>query len=193
MKVMRVEDKYRILLDGEYLPEEIVQSKLDNSLAYFKDAVEKFRSSLKEYATGYNLENNVIKYLLNHACFDVDDGKNWKLEDLFDEIENLQKYLKTSTDVIPSYEESETILDKGFKDEWGDSQIFEKKLEDNEEREVVEELYQTKDGFVHRKRTTIWEKTDYGRHSKEIKYEELPIDEDLKRVLDNSQSFMKLV
>ena len=54
MKVMRVEDKYRILLDDEYLPEEIVQSKLDNSLAYFKDAVEKFRSSLKEYATGYN-------------------------------------------------------------------------------------------------------------------------------------------
>lgn len=191
LKSMKIDDKYRILMDGEHIPEEITQSELDNALSQLKSAADNLLSMINNVSNEYNVKGDIIKRLFSNACLDSDNGGKWRIEALSYEIDMLQKYLKDSSDNVPSIEESETIYDYGYKNTWLDSEIFEKKLEDNDEREVVEEVF-IKDGtFVHRKRTTEWEKVDYGRHSKSIIYEDLPIDDDLKRILENSRNFMK--
>jgi hypothetical protein len=191
MIVMKVGDNYRVLFDGEHLPSEIQQEELDSYLKELTDAVNVLRTFLSDAYESHELKYNILKEILNSACVDYQDGRNWKLDDIIYETEKVQEYLNTTEDTIPSYEESETIEDYGYREEWFDSGIFEKKLIDTDEREVVEELLLKGGKFLHRKRTIIWEKNGCSKGSKEILYEDMPIDGNLLRLLNNSRCMMK--
>ncbi len=191
MIVMRVRDNYRILFDGEHLPVEIPQEELNGYLNKLSEAVNTFRCFLSDSYEGDETKYEVLKEIMNRSCVDYQDGKNWKLEDINYEVEQMLQYLETTKDAIPSFEESETIQDYGFHEEWRGSGVFEKKLENTDEREVVEELLLHGDEFMHRKRTIVWEQTEYGKSSKEIIYEDLPLDDNLLRLLNNSKIRMR--
>ena len=193
MQVMKVDDKYRILFDGEHLPKEIVQSELDDCLKKLKDAINTLKQFLSNTYDEYGVKNTIVSRILEDACFEYDEGRSWRLNAALFGIEEFQEYLKNTTDFVKSYADSETIVDYGFHEEWYQSGIYEKKLEDSNEREVVEEVFLHNDVFVYRKRTTEWELDGYSKHSKEIRYENLEINDDLKRVLTNSKHFMKNV
>ena len=193
MQSMKVDAKYRILLDGERLPAEVDQSELDESLSRLKDAALALQKVVYDIYDGNDTIRRIVSGLMSTSCVEYHDGKIWRLDNLVYELEQLQEQLEANEDVVPSYEEVETIFDHGFHDYWVGSGIYEKTLEDSDEREVVEEVFFHKGTLNHRKRTTNWELDGYSKHSKSIVYEDLPIDDDFRRIVNNSKAQMREV
>lgn len=59
-------------------------------------------------------------------------------------------------------------------------------IEDNDEREVVDEIQFPNGKPLRRLRTVLWEKVEHGKSSKSITYDEIEIDEKLARVIENT-------
>ena len=121
---MKVEDKYRVLLDGNNLPEEVEQSVLDDSIARLKDAAMTLQSVAYDVYEGNDVVRSIISGLMSTSCVEYHDGKIWRLDNLIYELEQLQDYLSTSEDIVLSYEEVETIFDHGFREYWIGSGIY---------------------------------------------------------------------
>ena len=187
MRCMKVDDKYRIIRDGDHLPEEISQKEMDKALSDLKKAVMHVSTILSDIHARCDVINSIVTEIMNNSCLDYIFGEEWHLKQLVNEIESVQEQIHEGSDVVPSYEEAETIEDAGFRESWHNSEIFEKVLEDTEEREVVEEIVLKYDPPLYRKRTTIWEPIKGGRHSKEIKYEDLPLNERIERLIRNTK------
>lgn len=64
--------------------------------------------------------------------------------------------------------------------------MYERLLEDNDEREVVDEIQFPNGKPLRRLRTVLWEKVEHGKSSKSITYEEIEIDEKLALVIENT-------
>ena len=190
MMSMKVDDKYRILLDGERLPVEIDQTVVDEQIARLKNAADALQTILQEIYDGDNTIYSIVSSVMSSSCVDYHDGKVWHLDNLVYELEQLQKQLEANEDVVPSYEEVETIFDHGFRDCWINSNIYGKVLEDTDEREVVEEVFFHNGELVHRKRTTNWEMHGYSKSSTSIVYEDLPVDDNFLRIVMNSKKQM---
>ena len=62
----------------------------------------------------------------------------------------------------------------------------EKIIEDTDEKEVVEEVLFL-DRVIYRRRTTIWEKTSWGKSSKEINYETIRLTNKMKMICENTK------
>lgn len=189
MRIMRVDGKYRILADGSHLPEEIPQEEANEALSRLGAALQALRDALSDIHRGSGALGDVVAEAMESACLDYDDGRERHLDCLTDAVEAIRERLAECDDDIPSYEDSETVLDAGYRAEtYGHNAIYVRVIEDSDEREVVEEVVLRDDGVLHRMRTTIWEEVPGGRHSKEIRYEDLPLDERLGRLARNTMA-----
>lgn len=184
MRTMKVDDKYRILMDDSRFPIEVRQAELDYHLTELKSRIEDLIAYLHDmYDTDSGIEQ-IIEEVMASSMMDYSCGHSWKLDNLVHEIEGLQSQLQEDCDDVPSVEDIETIEDYGFHNFY-DRRFYEKVLEDTEEKEVVEEIVLKYNPPLYRKRTTIWEKTDYGRTSKQIIYEDLILSDDMLRLIRN--------
>lgn len=102
-------------------------------------------------------------------------------------LHDLEKQLKTHNDEILPIEDIMLLSDLGYKElRVSRHQMWELVREDTSEQEVVEEIL-LREEPVRRLRTTIWEATDHGRHSKSIRYRKLPIGKKLAKVIANTK------
>lgn len=189
MRSMRVDGRYRILADWERLPEEVSQHETDELLDRLGNAVQEVRAILMEAYQRDDAVSDMVRILMDAADLSCNDGCEWHLDCLADEIEQMKETLAEDDDV-PSYEESETVFDMGYRSErYGiDDGFYVKVIEDSDEQEVVEEIILGHGEPIYRLRTTVWEEVPGGRHSKEIRYEKLPVDEEMARLIRNTQA-----
>lgn len=186
MRNMKIDDKYRILLEDEKFPVEIDQKDLDEMLVDLQDILYKLKIKFIKYFEEDDAKIQVLKELLRKSTIDFDDGKIWKLNFLITNILELQNDLKSNDDIIPSYEDLVTIEDLGYTNHWNSLDIYQYIIEDSDEKEVVKEIILTENP-IYRERTTIWEKTDYGKKSVDISYKSLDIDDNLMKAINNTK------
>ena len=96
--------------------------------------------------------------------------------------------LKTNNDKIP--ETHITLEDLGYKKmPFGREEytIYEKIIEDTDEKEVVEEIVLTDDDIRRRKRVTFWEKNNHGKQSTSIKYTSLKLTKKIIEAIENTK------
>ena len=169
------------------VPTAINKKKTDEALQKLYTHFNAIREELKElYDYNYDIYKLIDEVVFSYACLDVDDGKCWKISCTADEIENLQEKLKTS-DEIPEIDDILTLKDIGYRQESPfEKEWWTKILEDTDEKEIVEEII-LKDTPIRRERKTIWEKTDYGKSSKEINYKTLKISKKLMKAIENTK------
>lgn len=187
---MKIDNKYRILFDNEHLPEEIEQNTLNNTLSVIQTLAQNLCDMIL-YAQNNNSTTMKILDEIFQKMNLTSDTQMGQLKELIYHIEQMQQSLAENNDLIPSYEESENICDHGYAEEWIGSGIFERVIEDTDNYRITEEVFCLNGNFVHRKCTIKWELQSYNKHSQEIQYEDLPIDEELIRLLNNSLPFMK--
>lgn len=182
----QVGDKYRILREGEHLPEEIDKEVLDSVLNRLKTAAQQMSLVLKEIDNRDDVCRKLVSTLMNSCGLSYDDGKEWHVDYLISELEELEDYLCHSEDKVPAYEFCETIFDDGYQEEWYRSNIYVKVLEDSEEKEVVREILFHDGRPLYRERVTLWENFSGGRRSKDISYQVLEIDDRLRQLIKNT-------
>lgn len=154
---------------------------------WLKDAIQDVCDVLSDIHKRYDIVGDIVSRLMKCSGLHYENGREYHLDQLIAEIEQCRIQLHTEDDYIPSYEESETIFDAGYREEWIDSGVYAKVLEDTEVQEIVEEIILKYEKPIYRKRTTFWEKVSGGRHSKEILYEDLPISDDIARLINNTK------
>ena len=180
---------YIVLLDDERYPYKINRKYMDKNIAILKSSLEKIKSVLKNT---YNEDYSTYDVLFQHCMdypLDVNDGKSWKLNSYIEALDELQEVLLTHNDEIKPIEEVSTLEDFGFR-LWVWEKgiyVYEKCLFESDEKEIIEEILNTKDGrLIRRTRTTLWESTSYGKSSKSIVYDTLRMTKQLKTAFYNS-------
>lgn len=158
--------------------------------------LKKIRIALKtineEIASAYTTDRSLYK-LMEDVIFDplsmeFYDDHCWRLKAAQEATEELQEILSTHNDEIlpPNISQTENLQNLGYRnmDPW--NFYFEKILEENEEREVVDEIQIVDGKPLRRERTIEWEKTDNRHSSKTIKYKQLPISKKLSKAIEVS-------
>lgn len=181
---------YLILLDGERFPVKINKNKLDRTLGALEKALQAIQKEIGDaYDTNYELYSilqNVVFGYYGLAADRVVDGKNEWVEDTLYSLKEIKEQLATGNDTIMAAEYVTTLRDIGYQKTYGrQGQSWEKTIVDNDDVEIVEEIY-IGDEILHRKRTTVWQKTDYGKASTEIIYKNLPISKKLAQIIENT-------
>ena len=168
-------------------PIEINQKVMDESLKTLQDALVTIADLMQGL---YNDGHYNLYHLFNDHIFaeEFDSGDNWGLNDSISFLKELEYKLTTDDEITP-FEELETLEDRGYKSHPADKRWYERIIEDSDKREVVDEICWdlSHRNPLRRRRTIIWEKTDYGRKSKTIEYEKLPIDNSLMKCIRNTQ------
>lgn len=180
---------YVVLLTNERFPEKVNRKYADKTIGKLKSLLESIQDIVKDtYDKDYGLHRVLFdEYLENY--FDVDDGKSWKLRNSIDALRELQETLATHDDEIFAKEEVITLEDLGFRCMVWDKTmyIFEKQIKESDEEDIVEEVCRVNKGpIVRRIRTTIWEKTDFGKSSKSIRYKKIRMNKKLENAFLNS-------
>ena len=186
MKSRKDGDNY-IIADSEYdkYPYVINKESLDKTLvevtSIFKLLKDKFKTL---YETDYELYRVILDSAWEFDKFDFDEGRSYMINSIINELSDFQDFLKTDDDIKPK-DELWTLEDEGYKIDYLDKTRWYKVLTDTDEQEIIEEI------FIHiplrRKRTILWDIVDYGKSSREIKYEELPIDDQLMKFINNTK------
>ena len=139
-------------------------------------------------------EHNVDLYdILKESFFDFDisEGKSWRFDYAKRTCDEMIQSLSENDDDIKDELYYTTLKDLGFKQDYAEKYFWEKILEDTKEKEVVEEVLFL-DKPVYRKRTIIWEKTNYGRSSKDIIYEDMKINKKMKMIIENTKRIFNI-
>lgn len=186
---------YTILEDGSHTPYKLNKKKTDEAVKTINEALEAIQSTM-EYL--YEEQSDIYRLICDEvfepAMISFDEGGNGHLRDSLDNVRELQKNLLTRQDEVMPAENYEDLEDLGFRKSYAlhenDMQFWEKILEDNQEREVVEEvIINPETGVIlHRTRTTDWEKTEYGRSSKSIVYKKLRVTKRILNAIKNSMT-----
>lgn len=183
---------YVILYDDDRIPEKINKNKVDKSLKKLETALESIRDVIdKAYDDNYDLYRMLDRCVFAYYpyCTGLDDGKCSTVDNMLYSVRQLQETLKEDDDIPDykeAYENSILLEDLGYKNNWGGRRgVWEKVLEDTDEKEVVEEIQRFEDP-LRRIRTTYWKKTDYGRSSTKITYRKLRIGKKLMRAIENT-------
>jgi regulator of replication initiation timing len=189
----KINNNYRILFNGEHLPEEISQKELDDYLNDLYDTTIKLyeKLSLKQ---DNDIKSKVFDIILENAGLNTGvSNLYYRLQDLLYEIKEMQQNLKENDYDIKSYKESETILDIGFAETDLNNGIYSKLIleKENGRIQVFEEVFMLNNKFIHRLCNIEWEITDFGKKTKNITYDNLSVNDNLYRILKNSQHFMK--
>ena len=184
---------YRILHDEERFATTLNKSKTDKTL---KKLLTNFEELEKTLETLYNNEPEIYEFIQTEiygieAYLDVNEGRSYVLQETMRNIRETQEALATNKDKIPEDEDVTILEDIGFKKEiFSPASVegyYTKTLCDTEEKEVIEEIIMMKDKTLHREREVLWEETKYGRASKSINYTDMPTDEKLKKIIDNTK------
>ncbi|MBR1798124.1 MAG: hypothetical protein IJ757_09000 [Clostridiales bacterium] len=133
------------------------------------------------------IEEEVLPYTANYSNLRTIS------RDILDNIEVIQEMLKTHQDSYELQEDVATLSALGYQDysfhsDFQSGEFFyEKRIENNDEKEIVEEVYCINGEINRRIRTIIWEEDDTGMHSKDIRYRKLPIGKKLMKAILNTQ------
>ena len=187
----KVGDKYRILRACEHLPEEVSQKEVNEILSSLRTSLENVCVILRDVYERYDVVSNIVEDVFSSGCLNYDEGEEWHLKYIANEIREVEEYLATQNDDVLSYEDSETIFDDGYQEEWHRSEIYSKVIEDTGEKEVVREIILKYEEPIYRERVTLWELVPGGRHSKNISYIDLPMDDRITRLIKNTKRNMK--
>ena len=180
---------YAVLLTDERFPEKVNRKYADKTISKLKSLLESIQDIVKDtYDKDYGLYRVLFSEYLGDY-FDVDDGSSWKLRNSIDALRELQETLATHDDEILTQEEVLTLEDLGFRRMVWDRTmyIFEKQIKESDEEDIVEEICRINNGSIIRRiRTTIWEKTDFGKSSKSIRYKKIRMNKKLEKAFLNS-------
>ncbi len=177
---------YLIQTDNDRHTIKINKKRTDRTLKRISDSLKIIRQEVKN---AYDHDPSLfylLDYIFDDTGIEVRDGECIFLESALEDITKLQDVIETHEDVILATGENETLLDLGYKYNAAYNKIYEKTIEDAEEREIVDEIMITEEGPLRRLRTIEWEVSEYSRSSKSIKYRKLPIGKKLKRAIENS-------
>lgn len=177
---------YLIQTDNDRHTIKINKKRTDRTLKRISDSLKIIRQEVKNAYDHDPSLYYLLDYIFDDTRIEVRDGECILLESALEDITKLQDVIETHDDVILATGENETLLDLGYKYNAAYNKIYEKTIEDAEEREVVDEIMITEEGPLRRLRTIEWEVSEYSRSSKSIKYRKLPIGKKLKRAIENS-------
>lgn len=180
---------YIILNNDDKYPVKINKKKTDKSIDRLLTSLTTFCNEVKDiYKDNYGLYSILGGSLDYMTHGDWDEGHCWRLNSMLEDLETLKNNLASNNDEIPDIEDVVTLDDLGYSIplQCDSSPLFwEKKIEDTEKREIVEEIWCFQEP-IRRIRTIEWEKTDYGRTSKKISYKKIPIGKKLMKAIKNS-------
>lgn len=181
---------YIILQDGERYPIKVNRKRTEKAL---RDLNKYAAGILKLMSDLYEKDNDLyylIKDMVTYSYgFDFSEGDNYILREIRDSSEELLNQLQENQDDIPVAENLTTLADLGFRESFigghnEDFKLWEKVLIDTDEMEVQEEVILYKTGeMVRRKRKILWDKVDYGKSSRSIKYTPLKMTKKLENAL----------
>lgn len=175
---------YLVWDEFDKTPDKLNKKRTDKSLQKLSEAFEAIESVIHD-----SYENNYGLYRILDSCFDRNGigDLQWKIKSLRDDISGIQKQLAEHKDDVPREDDSILLSDLGFKrdNSWPKYMYF-KTIEESDEKDVIEEIL-IKDEPIRRTRTTIWEKTDYGRSSRSITYRKLRIGKKLMAAINNQK------
>lgn len=177
---------YLIQTDNDRHTIKINKKRTDRTLKRISDSLKIIRQEVKNAYDHDPSLYYLLDYLFGDTRIEVRDGECIFLDNAFEDITKLQDVLETHDDVILVTGKDETLLDLGNKFNAAYGKIYEKTIEDTEEREIVDEILITEEGPLRRIRIIEWEVSEYSRSSKSIKYRKLPIGKKLKRAIDNT-------
>jgi len=177
---------YLIQTDNDRRTIKINKKRTDRTLKRISDSLKIIRQEVKNAYDHDPSLYYLLDYIFDDTRIEVRDGECLFLENALEDITKLQDVIETHDDVILATGENETLLDLGYKYNAAYNKIYEKTIEDAEEREIVDEIMITEEGPLRRLRTIEWEVSEYSRSSKSIKYRKLPIGKKLKRAIENS-------
>ena len=138
-------------------------------------------------------ERNIACVLVDNSYYldelMIDDG--YKLQFIADDLDILKENLRAANDDVKTKEELWDLTDEGFALSYhatlSGEYIWEKPLCKTEDTDIIEEVYIHGDIILHRKRTIIYDISVPGvRSSTSIKYEDLPINENLMEIIRHS-------
>lgn len=186
----KLEGENYILATDKYdkYPTIVNKDKLDYWLEKMEDYLESIGDAMIRLHDSEDENDHAVYNILNSCMYDkFDDGRNYQLGDMIGDIISLRVNLESDDDITP-VEDLWTLEDEGYSRHPGwEDKYYEKMIENSEEREVVEEIWLDHRKPMRRLRTTIWEQTDrYTKSSKDIRYDDLPIDENLAKIIDNT-------
>lgn len=180
---------YVVLRAGERIPLKLNAKRLDGRLGRIEKALETIGKELKDaYRSDYEeyalLREEIFENAGSYVSFD--EGKCSIVDNLLYGLRQMKETLAGEDDEILPEEEVVTLRDFGYEELYRGYGIWEKVLENSEEREVVEEIQRLEDP-LRRIRTTNWKRTDYGKTSTSITYRKLPIGKKLAKAIENTK------
>ena len=189
----RVDKKdYCILLEGDRFPFKLNKKKMDQALSVLIQAFSSTGETLDSICSETpDIWNFICKMAFDleyyYNCYTDDYDLKGRVHKALEDLEDLQEQLRAHDDEIPIYEEIVTLPDLGYrKDPVSRHKLWEKVREDTDEQEIIEEILLLNEP-VRRLRTTLWEKTSYGRSSKSIRYKKLKIGKKLAKAIENTK------
>ena len=190
MKSRKEGYSYIILQDGEKYPIKVNRKRTEKAL---RDLNKYTVGILKLMSDLYKKDNDLYYFIkdtvVSSYSFDFSEGDNYILREIRDSSEDLLNQLLENQDDIPAVENLTTLADLGFRESFfgghnEDLKMWEKVLIDTDEMEVQEEVILYKTGEMkRRKRKILWDKVDYGKSSRSIKYTPLKMTKKLENAL----------
>ena len=184
----RIEGKKYLFTDDEgRFPFKVSKRKTDKTIHSLIKDLEHFQVTIKNtYKNDYELYN-----LIEGNLFFPDDweyGRNVKLDAVINGLKCFEGFL-SEDDEIPLSENILTLADFGFDNRaYGMDGLWEKVIENSEEKEVVEEIWPYDEVAKYRIRTTLWETIEPGyKKSKSITYKNKKIGKKLAQAIKNTK------
>lgn len=179
MKSNIKDGNYIILEDGDKYPQEISKGNYHLCAGVVLGGLYRLSKDLTAIENTYG---DIFKLIQNHTGNFIESRE--EIEYAIKNLESLTKALEENRDDIKP--PKMTLKDYGF-NVTAPNKVWEKLVKDELDKEVVIEVVIQKDQApLYRKRTTIWADTDFGRRSKDISYEQLPITDEFKEIIRNT-------
>ena len=165
---------YLLLPDGEKEPVKIRKTYMDRTISCLKAKMDEILEMLKdmEYSDSDCLKV-LQKYVFEPAFGDntlSGDSRVWRMEYASCRAGDLLEELKNSKPGVFQDLDRRTLEDLGFRS-FGKSDFWENTIINDDEKEVVEEVFVYEKKLIFRVRTTWWTIIDPGaKHSKKIEY-----------------------
>ena len=175
---------YAILADWMDKPVRINKKEMDTALKKINRALTDLNEVFESIYQNNDDLYNILREFLSHL--EVSEGSSWRLETAKEISDEMIKELAENDDDIKDELYYTTLKDLGFKQDYAENYRWEKIIEDTDEKEVVEEVLFL-DRVIYRRRTTIWEKTSWGKSSKEINYETIRLTNKMKMICENTK------
>lgn len=166
-------------------PYEVDKKHLDWYLSTIKDYLGNLRSDLKKF---YEEDKEALGVIFKYSYLmdkdNADEGELYFLESIYADMCDLEELL-SSDDEFESKENLMTLEDLGFSKPY-EELLYRKILSSDDFKEEREIIYINNPSIVHKKETTYWEKTKFGKESKRVEYDDLGVTDELKTIIENT-------